>query len=454
MSRVGLCTIAVLLLAAASPATTRQSDRPAAVKPNIVLIVADDLGYGDIGVHGCTEIPTPNIDALAKSGVRCTNGYVTCPVCSPTRAGLLTGRYQTRFGHEFNPGPRNLASREFGLVRSQKTLAERMRAEGYVTGLVGKWHLGSTVGLLPNDRGFDEFFGFLGGLSPYFPRRKAGDQRLMILRNKEHVEETSYLTDAFAREAVGFIDRHQAEPFFLYLPFNAVHAPMQAIEKYRSRFPKILDGRRRTYAAMLSAMDDAIGHVMAKLTEAKLDENTLVIFLSDNGGPTRVTTARNTPLSGAKTQVMEGGIRVPFLMRWTGTLPAGRVYEKPVISLDIHPTVMAAVGIAQPMGTALDGVNLLPYLTGRKKGSPHDALFWRYGEQNAVREGDWKLVRMPDEPDRLFNLAADPGEMTNLAESQPARLKHLLAIYDAWNAKNVSAAWTYAAGAAAFGKKR
>ncbi len=427
--------VSVLPLTAAT-----QTSRPASksAKPNIVLIVADDLGFADLGVQGCKDVPMPNIDSIARNGVRFTNGYVSCPVCSPTRAGLLTGRYQQRFGHEFNPGPAAEASPNFGMPLSEVTIANRLKALGYATGMVGKWHLGYNPTMHPMKRGFDEFFGFLGGAHSYI---NANERRANpILRGTEKIDEKSYLTEAFARETVAFIERHQKEPFFVYLPFNAVHAPMQAIEPYLARFSSITNQRRRTFAAMLSAMDDAVGRVLNKLRELKLEENTLIFFISDNGGPTQQTTSSNLPLNGVKGQVLEGGIRVPFLIQWKGRLPAGKVYNFPVIALDIHPTAVAAAGGVLSPENKLDGVNLLPYLQGEKRNAPHDQLYWRFGEQSAVRAGDWKLVQQYGAV-RLFNLAQDISEKNDLAAKQPDKLKELQTIYDDWDKQLMEPAW-------------
>jgi arylsulfatase A-like enzyme len=442
-------------------------------RPNIILIVGDDMGYGDIGVHGSRDIPTPHLDALAAAGVRCTSGYVSGPYCSPTRAGLLTGRYQTRFGHEFNPGqqrqrqqladaqnqqqsneeqpqPRRGRRRNpFGLPLSESTIANRLKAAGYATGLVGKWHLGAQPRFQPQQRGFDEFFGFLGGAHPYFP-----GEGPPILRGTESVDEKEYLTDAFAREAVAFIDRHRDEPFFLFLSFNAVHTPMHATEDRLEKYKSIEDERRRTYAAMMSAMDDAIGAVVAKLRDSKLDENTLVFFISDNGGPTMPGTAGNAsinaPLRGSKRTTLEGGVRVPFFVTWPSHLPAGKVYGQPVIQLDILPTALAAAGIDVPADANLDGVNLLPYLEGENDAAPHDALYWRFGQQMAIRQGDWKLVRYDPRVDgmtgrateaKLYNLAADIGESNDLMGEEPEKAKQLQAAWDEWNESNVPPLW-------------
>jgi arylsulfatase A-like enzyme len=269
------------------PAAHAQSaDRPAH-RPNIVVILADDLGYAGMSCQGCKDIPTPHIDSLAAAGVRCTSGYVSCPVCSPTRAGLMTGRYQQRFGHEFNPGPAQQAGVDFGLPLDQKTIADYLKTAGYTTGITGKWHLGFEEAYNPLHRGFDEYFGFLGGAHKYLnPSAPPGAP---ILRGLKPVDEKEYLTDAFTREAVAFIDRHAKEPFFLYLPYNAVHAPLQTPEKYLDRFKNIEDPKRRKHAAMVSAMDDGVGAVIEKLQATGLEDNTLIFFLSDNGGPTPST---------------------------------------------------------------------------------------------------------------------------------------------------------------------
>jgi arylsulfatase A-like enzyme len=405
--------------------------------PNILFIAADDLGYAELGVQGCKDIPTPNIDSIAQNGIRFTNGYVSCPVCAPTRAGWITGKYQQRSGFEFNPG--GASQEEFGLPTTELTIAERLKKLGYATGCFGKWHLGFRKELHPLNRGFDEFYGFLGGGHPYLP----ASGRSAIMRGFEPVTKFEFTTMDFAKEAISFIERHRNQPFFVYLPFNAVHAPLQAPEEYIAKFKHISDPTRRIFAAMLSALDDAVGMVLSKLRELKLEENTLVFFISDNGGPTRQTSSRNDPLRGFKGQVLEGGIRVPFLMQWKGHLPAGKVYEHPVIALDICPTILAAVGAEIPKD--LDGVNLLPYLAGEAKGRPHEALFWRFGRQWAVRVGDFKLVCCPqefgsDEP-QLFNLSEDIGERINLAPKMPQKVKELKAVYDEWNAKNIPPKW-------------
>ncbi len=411
----------------------------AARKPNVIVIIGDDMGYADIGAHGGKEIPTPHIDALAGSGVRMTRGYVSGPYCSPTRAGLLTGRYQQRFGHEFNPSGSGA-----GLPLTEVTMADRLRAVGYATGLIGKWHLGSAPQFRPQKRGFDEFFGFLSGSHGYFPPKGSGPGGRILRGNKPALEK-EYLTDAFAREALGFIDRNAKRPFFLTLAFNAVHTPMHASDKYLARFAQIQDERRRTYAAMMSAMDDAIGAVMGKLRAARIEEQTLVFFFSDNGGPTvkgtTINGSINAPLRGSKRQTLEGGIRVPFIVRWKGRLPAGKVYERPVIQLDVLPTALAAAGVAAPKSWKLDGVDLLPYLEGKNAEAPHAALTWRFGRQMAVIQGDSKLVRFDDHPAQLYDLGSDIGESRDLIAERADDAKRLQAAWERWDADLAKPLW-------------
>jgi len=410
-----------------------------AAKPNILIIVGDDMGYADIGVHGCKDIPTPHIDSLAKHGVRCTNGYVSGPYCSPTRAGLMTGRYQQRFGHEFNPGP--TPDSNFGLPLTETTLAQRLKDAGYATGMVGKWHLGQERQFQPMSRGFQEFYGFLGGARSYFPIAGGANANQAMLRGFEPVPENEpYTTETFAREATAFIDRHAKEPWFLYLTFNAVHTPMHATDKYLARFKDVQPENRRTYAAMMSAMDDAIGAVLKKLDDQQLTENTLIFFVSDNGGPP-VNSSSNGPLRGFKAQTWEGGIRVPYLVQWKGTLPAGKTYDQPVIQLDFHPTALAAAGV-EAKDARFDGVNLLPFLKGQTTAPPHETLYWRFGDQMAIRHGNYKLVkgRGVEQP-MLFDLAADLGEQHDLTAQKPDVAKDLQRRYDAWNATLEAPRW-------------
>ncbi|HYR58728.1 MAG TPA: sulfatase-like hydrolase/transferase [Chthoniobacteraceae bacterium] len=445
---------AFTLAACALGTLTFAAQAAEAKKPNILVILADDLGYGELSCQGFSkEIPTPNIDSIAQNGVRFTSGYVSGPYCSPTRAGFMTGRYQQRFGHEFNPGPAESAVPNFGLSLDEKTIGDRLKAAGYATGWFGKSHLGYLPPFHPLKRGFDEYFGFLGGAHSYLDA--AGDPHNPILRGTEPVSNIDYTTDAFGREAVSFIERHKSEPWFCYLPFNAVHAPLESIEKYLSRFPATSDVKRHKFCAMLSAMDDAVGSVLAKLRELGQEENTLIFFFSDNGGPTASTTSGNGPLRGFKAQTWEGGIRIPWMVQWKGHIPAGKVDDRPVIQLDILPTALAAAGVPAQPEWKLDGVNLLPFVTGEKSGAPHESLYWRFGQQIAIRKGDWKLVKAPGggvEPGerggvattqgaQLYNVTKDIGEKTNLADAEPEKFKELAAAWDEWNKDNVPPKW-------------
>ncbi|MBI1358317.1 MAG: sulfatase-like hydrolase/transferase [Acidobacteria bacterium] len=451
-----------------------------AAKPNIVLIVADDLGYAELGCQGAKDLPTPRIDSIAAGGVRFTNGYVTAPVCCPSRAGFLTGRMQTRFGHERNAiGVQNLDA-EIGLPLDQATLADLLKPAGYKTALVGKWHLGAHPTRRPHRRGFDEFFGFLNEGHYYVPQPYEGvwtwlriaknpygawnrlqvgpfvfsdhmgsdeptyDLENPLRRGDDPVSEPEYLTDALAREAVDFIDRNKRDPFFLYLAFNAPHSPMQAADAYMERFRDIEDIHRRIFVSMVANLDDAVGRVLDKLEAEGLTEDTLIFFLSDNGGPTKELTSSNAPLREGKGQVYEGGLRVPFLAQWKGRWPEGKIDARPASSLDIVPTALAAAGAPLPDG--LDGVDLTPWLTGERNENPHDVLFWRYIQRIALRRGDWKVVarydaeRGPHELE-LYNLAADLGETTDLAAREPERLETLRRLLGEYDAQMVDSLW-------------
>jgi arylsulfatase A-like enzyme len=427
----------------------------AETRPNILAILADDLGYGDIGIHGGKDVPTPNIDALAARGVRCMNGYVSAPYCSPTRAGLLTGRYQTHFGHEFNPHVGDEAT--LGLPLAERTIADQLRGAGYATGLIGKWHQGYNAAHHPQSRGFDEYFGFLVGGHNYLLHRDAepkfgsAQSNNMIYRGREVQKLDGYATDLFTDEATAFMERHAAQPWFLYLAYNAVHTPLEVLEKYGARVPaSITDPQRRGYLSLLIGLDDGIGRILGTLRQTERGQDTLVFFLSDNGGSGRkpylaYNTALNTPLRGNKGQTLEGGIRVPFFVSWPGKLPAGTTYDHPVIALDILPTACAAA--SAKFGSNIDGVNLLPYLTGEKTTAPHESLYWRFGPQKAVRKGRWKLVDWRDFDTKqdsgwqLYDLDTDVDESNNLAVAHPQRVAELSAAWDSWNARNVAPLW-------------
>jgi arylsulfatase A-like enzyme len=427
-------------------------------RTNVIILLADDLGYGELGCQGNPEIPTPHIDSIARGGVRFTFGYVSAPYCCPSRAGLMTGRYQTRFGHELNAtGKQNLLP-HVGLPLTEVTLAQRFRQAGYRTGVVGKWHLGATPRFHPLERGFDEFFGFLHEGHYYVPPPYPGvtahlrpneppyDADNPLLRGRTVIDEPRYLTQAFGREAVDFIHRHRRSPFFLYVPFNSVHSPMQGSDADMRRFAHIADPHRRVFAAMLASMDDAVGAILGQLKKDKLEERTLVVFLSDNGGPVQELTSRNTPLRGQKGQLYEGGIRIPFMMRWPGHLPAGRTYDEPVSSCDLFPTALAAAGVVAANPRPLDGVDLLPFLRSGGQGPPHESLYWRYNRSKALRQGDWKIVqqvapRDGEKPWQLFNLKSDIAEANDLADAEPARRQQLVAVWERLNGEMVAPLW-------------
>jgi arylsulfatase A-like enzyme len=451
-----------LSIAALALAGLAISAHAAEKKPNVLVLVADDLGWGELGVQGfAKDIPTPNIDSIANSGVRFTSGYVTGPYCSPTRAGLLTGRYQQRFGHEFNPGPAPDPEEKVGLSLAEKTIGDRFKAAGYRTGWFGKSHLGNAPEFHPNKRGFDEFYGFLGGAHTYLT--VAGNGNDPVQHNGKPVEKLDYTTDAFAREAASFIEKNKAEPWFAYVPFNAVHGPLEAPERYATKFAHLSDPKRQKFAGLLAALDDGVGTILTKLRETGQEENTLVFFISDNGGPTAQITSSNGPLRGFKAQTWEGGVRVAWFVQWKGKIPAGKVDDRPVIQLDILPTALAAAGVPLEADTKVEGVNLLPYLNGEKTNAPHDALYWRFGQQIAIRKGDWKLVKAPggslQQPQQgggrggqligiastdgaqLYNLKEDIGEQNNLAEKNPEKVKELAADWNKWNRFNVQPKW-------------
>ncbi|MCG8580235.1 MAG: sulfatase-like hydrolase/transferase [Bacteroidales bacterium] len=410
--------------------------------PNVIIILTDDQGYGDVGFNGCKDIPTPNIDRIADNGVKFTSGYVTYAVCGPSRAGIMTGRYQDRFGFGRNPllAPNDTLQ---GLPSTEETLASVLERSGYSSMALGKWHLGTHKSQYPLNRGFDEFFGFLSGGHQYFPeewtlndiseiKAQFDGYRTRLMRNNGRVDEQEYLTDALSREAVSFIERNRSKPFFIYLAYNAPHAPLQATEKYLGRFNHIEDKKRRTYAAMVSAVDDGVGLVLNKLEELDIDDNTIVFFLSDNGGPEQHNASDNGLLREGKGSLYEGGIHVPFAMQWPGTVPAGMVYDKPVISLDMFATAVAYAN-AMPLNP-IDGVNLVPYLSGQKEGVPHKALFWRKYDQKAyaVRKGDMKMVKYKSENDELYNLSDDISEQTALDLTGDKHYDDLKALYAGW----------------------
>jgi len=444
----------------------------AAERPNIVILLADDLGYGELGCQGNPQIPTPHIDSIADSGVRFTQAYVTGPNCSPSRAGLLTGKIPTRFGYEFNPiGARN-EDPAIGLPAAEQTLAELLHDHGYSTGLIGKWHLGGAAAYHPLRHGFDEFFGFTHEGHYFTPpphqavttmlRRKRlpnGEQGRWrgtnliysthmghdeppydannpILRQGQPIDEPDYLTDAFAREAVNFIERHQERPFFLLVSFNAVHSPLQAKNSDLQKFSSLEDDHRRIFAGMLTALDDAVGQILNTLEATDSARNTWLVFLSDNGGPTRELTSSNLPLRGEKGSMYEGALRVPFMMKWPNRLPVGQVYAQPISSADLFAT--AAAMAEANFEHSIDGRDLIPFVTGQTSGQPHTEFFWRQGERSALRYGDWKIIRSARNGKvqwELYDLAQDLSETEDLSTVNPSQLTLMQTRWQAFNAQ-------------------
>ncbi len=396
-------------------------------KPNIVVIVADDLGYADVlfNPQHPKEVTTPNLDALAKQSVICRQGYVTGNVCSPTRTGLMTGRYQQRLGL-YTAGQAGS-----GVPMVEKLFPQFLKPAGYAAAQFGKWHLGPDLAWSPALRGFDEVYGFLGrGAHDYF---KLNDPNDPIYRGTTVVHDKGYLTDRLGEETVSFISRHKAQPFLVYLAFNAVHAPLEAPGDEVAKF-NTGNKDRDTLLAMGKRLDDAIGKVVATLKSEGVWENTLIFFISDNGGPL-AQSADNTPLHGGKHQDFEGGIRVPFLVCWPAKLKAGES-QAVVSALDILPTALAAAGVATPTEKPLDGMNIVPILSGETP-APTRNLFWASGSEAgwwAVRSGDWKLVGQKDKIN-LFDLSKDMSESTDLAKQMPEKLAELTKLHDAWLAE-------------------
>lgn len=419
----------------AMPACAGDKDISAsAKKPNIILILTDDAGYADFGFQGSDVMKTPHIDKLASSSMKFDQAYVTAAVCGPSRAGLLTGRYQQRFGFEENnvPGYMSLSSKltgsEMGLPLNQKTLADWLKGMGYKTGLVGKWHLGSADKYHPHKRGFDEFIGFRGGARSYYAHDESHFENRPEDRWErgfgQFKEPTKYLTDVMGEEASDFIKRNKSEPFFLMLSFTAVHTPMEATPEDLEQFPE-LTGKRQTVAAMNLAMDRAVGDVLSSLDQAGLTENTLVVFTNDNGGPSDTNVSDNSPLSGTKANHLEGGIRVPMLMRWPNVIKAGESYKLPVSTLDLLPTFFEAAGGNIAELPEVDGVSLLPFISEQNTGRPHQTLYWKKEGRGAIRDGDWKLVRFPDRPPYLFKLTDDEAELSDLSGKYPEKVRDL-----------------------------
>lgn len=405
----------------------------AEARPNVVLFLVDDLGYVDMSGLG-SDIQTPNIDSLARNGVRCTQAYASGCVCAPSRAGLLTGRYQHRFGFEDNPGPfRRSLDIEVGMDLNERTIADRLKSLGYATGMVGKWHDGDAAKFQPPARGFDEYYGFNNGAQRYIDVDSSETPMMRGTQHEPHGE--GYLTDTFGEEAAAFVDRHADEPFFLYVAFNAPHGPLTATDEYLDKYASIEDEKRRIYAAMVDAIDVNVGRVLDALHKHQLEENTLILFMSDHGGVANNHGhwADNGHLRSGKGTLWEGGLRTQLFFQWEAGLPKDVAFNQPVILLDLLPTIVAAAGGRSDASWKLDGVNLLPYLRGEATGRPHRTLYWRQNEMWAIHDGDWKLLkdRGPVTP-QLFHLTADPSELHDIAQQRPDKVAELQSKYDAW----------------------
>lgn len=424
----------IACLSLSFPALSKQA--PSTEKPNFILIVADDLGFGDLSYNGSQQILTPNIDRLAYGGVRFSEGYVSSPVCSPSRAGFLTGINQVSFGHDNNLGGNQPGfDPEFlGLPLTQKTIATRLKPLGYTNGLIGKWHLGQSPQFHPLKRGFDEFWGYTGGGHDYFSFKPNGKgYQAPLESNYKTPAPITYLTDDKGDEAVAFIKKHKATPFFLFASFNAPHTPMQATDEDLELYKDIKDLKRRTYAAMVHRLDINIGKIVAAVDASGIRDNTLIVFISDNGGPTDSNASINAPYNGQKGILLEGGIHVPFAMNWPKTIEAGTVYEKPVSALDIAPTFFGLAGGKTAEEDAFDGVNLMPYLSKEIETAPHASLKWRFTISAAIREGEWKLVRLPDRFPLLYHLPTDTAEQNNVALKYQNKTRELLKKLGEWD---------------------
>ena len=432
--------LAAAALAAASLAA------PAA-PPNIVVLFSDDAGYADFGFQAKADPAlaklTPRLTALAREGAVFTQAYVSGAVCSPSRAGLFTGRYQQRFGHETNIPPNYMKG---GLPLSEKLAGDHLRPLGYTTGLVGKWHLGYPQAYQPNQRGFVHFFGLLQGSRSYFPMKKEALHRAFLLNGKP-TPEGGYTTDRIGDGACDFIRSNKGKPFFLFVSFTTPHGPLQPKPEDLEKTGKPGSEKRRKYAALVKSLDDNCGKILDCLDKEGLAANTLVVYSNDNGGQT-ATGAVNTPLRGAKGQVYEGGIRVPMAMRWPGTIAPGRRIETPVITLDWLPTFLDAAGGKPLPDVKLDGLSLLPLLKDPASSLPARPLHWRTNGPEgpvAIRDGDWKLVHLrnkkPGAKPELYRLSADIAEENDLAAKEPEKLKELQAKLQAWESSLAKPLW-------------
>ncbi|MFI5153000.1 MAG: sulfatase-like hydrolase/transferase [Chitinophagales bacterium] len=476
-----LASVVLFLFAGSSPGQKIQADQ----RPNIILMIADDLGYSDLAVYGNSFISTPNVDGLGRDGIRFMQAYVTSPICSPSRMGIMTGRYQNRFGAEYmpydrfdpallknlrrhyfalsktNPGLKAVKPNLFlnrdkyhsGLDSNEITLAQLLKKNGYRTGLVGKWNLGEEEGNHPDQRGYDYAYYFDGALTRYvddpvdsnryinqhlpwsFSELPAWTPRggaTAIREGRTIIKDTGYLTFSLAEKGIDFIEKNKSNPFFLTLAFNAPHDPFQVPKDYFDRIERVKDTVKRVYYGMIEALDDAVGRIIRKLKETGLEDRTMILFISDNGGATYTRATDNAPLRGGKCTHFEGGLMVPFFLKYPSKIGAGQVYEKPVSSLDIFSTVAAITNSPLPADRAYDGVNLMNYLTDPMK-YPHEIFYWRSGYSKAICKKEWKLyLNGKNKKTFLFNLSDDIGEHQDLSTGHPEKVKELKEALDQW----------------------
>lgn len=436
---------ALALLSAVNPATAA----PKAEKPNVIVILLDDLGSTDVSFNGCMDIITPNIDRIANEGVNCTDAYISAPYSGPSRCGLMTGRYQQRFGAEGNTESiEDSFDEKQGVLESEVLMAQVMKEQGYNTCAIGKWHLGDHPDLWPNKRGFDYFYGFAGGGFSFWGG-VTNEISGFIQENGKQIPKgsTTYLTDDFSDKAVQFIEKNEStgDPFYMYLAYNAPHAPLQAPQKYLDRTQHIYSANRSVYAAMILAVDDGIGRIWDELERQGIDDNTMIFFLSDNGGVGIPGQTSNLPRRAFKGNMFDGGIRTPFALYWKGKIKAGTTYDKTISSLDIFPTVATAAGFDPADNkNPLDGTNLIPYISGKNKKAPHESLCWRVcgGLEYAIRKGDYKLVKTHYTDDyQLYNVREDQIEMNDIAKERPDLVADLLADYKAWDSQMMTPRW-------------
>jgi arylsulfatase A-like enzyme len=388
-------------------------------KPNIIVILVDDAGYVDFGFMGSKDLETPEIDKLAKEGVIFTDAHVSATVCAPSRAGLITGKYQQKFGFEANhTGDKNTG--DIGLSDDVKTMADIFKANNYQTVALGKWHLGATESDIPTNRGFNDFYGFLGGGRSYFPIKNPSKE-LMLQHNGTRVEFDGYLTDVLGDYSVKYVEEHKDAPFFMYLAYNAVHTPMHAKKEHLQKYK---NHARKELAAMTWSLDENVGKLVKKLKELNLFDNTLIYFLSDNGGAEN-NSSTNTPLKGWKGNKFEAGHRVPFLVSWKNQIKPNQTFDGLSSSLDIFTTSLAAANISTDKSMQLDGVNLLPYLKGEKTGNPHNELYWRKLEEAGMRHNNLKLIRLENFGEVLYDLSSDISERNDLSKTDTENLELL-----------------------------